>query len=327
MRRAPVPALFLLVAATAGERAARAAAPECASMTVAADTSTTALWPDLKGQIESRFAAEPAVDSCASVRLERLPNAIAVEVALTDGRVASRSVARAEDVIPVLEALLLVPEGSPSESTGSGSAPGPAESASAAADGAPPNATARPPQEDTANAPPGFVPEEAEPRRGRSKVAIELGALGDVRGGDLPTTLGVGLRSTLELWGWLVGADVRVRNGSGEPTYELAGVLGHRFAIRSLELDVFGGPLAELAAPVTSSSGPAHLAAAPRPDGEPWFTFGSHLRFTPRDTLSAFVGAEGTFGVVGTEDPSPQWTTDDNLWMGAVVLGATVGTR
>src|SRR5687768_3031168 len=91
----------------------RADAPRCAPIVVRADAEVLSLFPELPSRIRDTFADQVGVDTCAQVQLSMNHPAITVDVTLSDGRSASRSVPEREDVMAVLSALLLVP---PSES-------------------------------------------------------------------------------------------------------------------------------------------------------------------------------------------------------------------
>src|ERR1700722_15345045 len=81
----------------------------CAPISIEVDAALSARWPELPGQLRETFEGRDAIDRCARVRVS-VRDAIIVEGVLPDGRSATRSVARREDVVPTLEALLLVPQ-------------------------------------------------------------------------------------------------------------------------------------------------------------------------------------------------------------------------
>src|SRR5689334_1553115 len=97
----------LLAASRAG--AAVGARPSCPAVAVAADARFRARWPSLLERIQADFAARSDLDTCARVELSADGDGIGVSVTLPDGRVAARSVTRSVDVVPTLEALLVVP--------------------------------------------------------------------------------------------------------------------------------------------------------------------------------------------------------------------------
>src|SRR6185312_16588753 len=102
-----LPALWGALATGAAARAHAAPAP-CPAVVVEADDGTLGRWPALAEQVRQAFAGREDVDRCARVRLRGIDGAIEVQVALPDGRSTSRVVAP-EEVLPPLEALLLVP--------------------------------------------------------------------------------------------------------------------------------------------------------------------------------------------------------------------------
>ena len=117
-----VPTLVALAAAT-GARPALAAEGRCAALSVQADERVRMLWPDLADGAREALEARDDVDPCARVALSRAGAAIRVEVALPDGRLASRVVSGPEDVVPTLEALLLVPRAAAPETAEASSEP------------------------------------------------------------------------------------------------------------------------------------------------------------------------------------------------------------
>ena len=81
----------------------------CSPMSIEADAGVLGRWPALPSRVREAFSGRSDVDACARVTLTSKDRSIAVAVVLPDGRSASRSVARSVDVVPTLEALLLVP--------------------------------------------------------------------------------------------------------------------------------------------------------------------------------------------------------------------------
>src|SRR4051812_43465648 len=99
--RPPVtfPALVLSLAAL-GPRFARAAERGCPAIVVESDAGFRTRFPDLLQNIRDQLAAHSDIDACAQVALRGESEAeINVAVTLPDGRTASRSVARGEDVM------------------------------------------------------------------------------------------------------------------------------------------------------------------------------------------------------------------------------------
>src|SRR5882724_11172472 len=100
-----------------------AADPPCSPLVVAVDASVRVRWPELPGQVRQAFEARTDIDACARVELTMNEGSIAIGVTLPDGRSASRQVSRREDVLPTLEALLLVPRPATAALGGAPSAP------------------------------------------------------------------------------------------------------------------------------------------------------------------------------------------------------------
>src|SRR5580698_7718424 len=85
-------------------------APPCASIAIEADASVSTRWPALIDRVRDAFEARDDIDRCARVALTSRDATITVTAVLPDGRSAARSVPRQDDVVPTLEALLLVPQ-------------------------------------------------------------------------------------------------------------------------------------------------------------------------------------------------------------------------
>src|SRR6187402_3438962 len=97
---------------------ASAAERGCPGITIEADAAFRARWPDLSERIERELSARADVDACARVDLRvEADAAFTVTVTLPDGRAASRSVTERDDILPTLQALLLVPEPTPAPAT------------------------------------------------------------------------------------------------------------------------------------------------------------------------------------------------------------------
>src|SRR5690349_5982710 len=88
---------------------ARAAERACPRLVIEAASSVGARWPELVPAARAQLEQRENLDRCARVTLVAEKDAIDVEVTLADGRVARRSVSAPEDVVPTLEALLLIP--------------------------------------------------------------------------------------------------------------------------------------------------------------------------------------------------------------------------
>src|SRR5882757_5481368 len=74
-----------------------AAGRSCSRIMIEAGASR---WPELPGRIHEAFDSRDDVDTCARIKLTLTDALLVVQVVLPDGRRASRSVSRQEDVIP-----------------------------------------------------------------------------------------------------------------------------------------------------------------------------------------------------------------------------------
>jgi hypothetical protein len=308
---------------------ASAADGACTSLVVEASDAVRALWPDSDARVQEAFAARAGIDRCARVRLSTRKTSIDVEVTLPDGRAAARSVARREDVIPTLAALLLVPE-SPEQS--------PEPTPIAAALEPQPSAAATPQPAPTPAAPrqPAELPPN-EPGAVRIEVSLATGA----RIGDGQGVFGLGVLSFLDIFGWLVGFEGKVDGyhelaaGDAFAALELALLGGRRVTFGTLALDIIAGPaLALLGASSVSEMqaldvpGERRVTELTSTEGlAPRLRVGAHLAFSADASLRWFVGVDGDLGserALGERVPSvsprlPGWTL-------GFALGATVGT-
>jgi hypothetical protein len=339
--------VFLGALAAFGTSRAFAADPPCSPIAVAVDASVRARWPQLSWQVRQSFEARTDIDPCARVELAMNEGSIAVAVTLPDGRSASRQVSGREDVLPTLEALLLVPR--PAAALGleasSPSIPGPAstEAMQATAPTRAVQAIAVP-----VAAVHAAVPrDEMETRRASyppSRLRIELSALTEARIGDGQKSVGLGALSLLDIGGWLVGfegradRDQRIAGGDGGAALELAALGGRRLRFQNLALDFVGGPAvalrgadagiavaarpgASLDPAAASSSSPSNVGAVPRA------VLGAHLIFGARSLLRAFIGVDGDFGPANAPSGNPGDESRLPIWTVGLALGATVGTR
>jgi hypothetical protein len=308
------------LAAFAASRAF-AADPPCSPIAVAVDASVRARWPELPGQVRQAFETRTDIDSCARVELALNARSIAIGVILPDGRSASREVARQEDVLPTLEALLLVPRpaaaplgveaSAPSipapaptqamQAKDAGSTPpgsgGEAGSAGASEGGTTPSASIPVIPVHVA------VPErdEMETRRASyppSRLRIELSVLTEARIGDGQRTLGLGALSLLDIGGWLVGfegradRDQQIGGGYAGSALELAALGGRRVRFQNLALDLVGGPAVALRGAGTAIAvAPARPGASPDPKAG-----GSSSQSSVGTVPRALLGAHLIFG-------------------------------
>jgi hypothetical protein len=327
-------ALVALLAAL-GPRVALAVERGCAAIAIEPDARFRAQLPDLLANIQSELAARTDIDACARVALGvEDESAVKVSVTLPDGRTASRSVARREDVMPTLQALLLVPQA--------------AVVVPAAPEPVAPTAKRTTRQRQRGHllertdrdVPP---PLSAPPRQ----FGFELSAISGVRLGDGQFGYGAGMLSFLQVHSWLIGFEGRadgyraVGGSDPETALELAILAGKRFDFGSVALDVTAGPGVAMKGVTLSQSesvqvptGPTVVPPAPPSRSEPSsgpvprLLLGARLGFSPRSVFRTFLGIDGELGPSrSSADPeatvsSPRMPT---FTLG-LALGATVGT-
>jgi hypothetical protein len=314
-----------------GASRALAADPACSAIAVAVDAGVRARWPELPGQVRQAFEARTDIDACARIELTMNEGSIAVGVTLPDGRSASRQASRREDVLPTLEALLLVPR--PAAAVGldawapsiPASAPTPAVQATAIP--VVPVHVAVPQRDEVGARWASYPP---------SRLRIELSVLTSARIGDGQTSVGLGALSLLDIGGWLVGfegradRDQRIGGGHAPGTaLELAALGGRRFRFQNLALDFVGGPAVALRGAgtgtrVTPGGSPS---SQPSSGTVPRALLGAHLIFGARSSFRAFIGVDGEFGPPNApgENPSDEFRLP--VWTAGLALGATVGTQ
>jgi hypothetical protein len=322
-------------------RPAFAEEPSCPALILDVDTSVSARWPGLPDQVREAFAARDDVDRCARVELTPGDGSVTVEVILPDGRSAARSVSRQADVVPTLEALLLMPQPAAQAQT---PAPAPSASGSPAA-GSPsaPLPDASPP--DTREVPsrrglvgPDCDASVASPGRPQSRLRIELSVVTGARVGDGQASVGLGAFSFLDLSGWLVGIEGRAdryRTLSGETpgagVLEVAVLAGRRFRFRNTALDLIAGPAEVLQGTTTFASQAPPTGSGVAVTGSssstvPRLLLGARVDFSALATLHTFVGLDGEIGPprAGDGDDPPE-VPRLPVWTLGLALGATVG--
>jgi hypothetical protein len=258
-------------------------------------------------------------------------NAITVEVVLPDGRSATRSVVRPEDVVPTLEALLLVPQRSAQVETPGLEAPRAASSANpfpspqqASSAGTPDVAFNAPPERDA------LAPQSGRPP---SRVRIELSAVTGARVGVGQASAGAGVLSFLDLSGWLVGfqgrADRYEAVGSGDWSgwaLEFAVLGGRRLRFHGVALDLTTGPGLIPQGTTTLARSTGHGFTASTSSTVPRLLLGARVSFSPRSTVHTFVGIDGEVGPPRLGDDLPG-APQLPIWTVGLALGATVGTQ
>jgi hypothetical protein len=301
-----VPAAIGILGSVAA-RPSRAEDRPCTPMTVETDARVAARWPDLQEQVRQAFEARANIDTCARVEVTMTNAAIAVAVVLPDGRAASRRVSRQEDVLPTLQALLVMPADQRPEVP------------------APTILTA------TSRESPAGLPAPVSGRLG-----IELSALAGVRAGDGQMGGGLGVLTFVDLTGWLVGfagrADFYEELEGGPPAGALVLAIlgGRRFRSGTLALDVAGGPAVAMLGTMTSvtQAGPAvaPVRESRSMGARPRLLVGTRLSFRARSVVRTFVGVDGEFGSARAPVLAPRDVGRLPVWTVGLLLGATVGT-
>jgi hypothetical protein len=287
----------------------------------------------LAARVREAFVARDDVDACAQVSLSSADAAISVLVALPDGRSASRAAPRPEDVVPILEALLIVP---PPESQAPLAPPEPA-----------PGPVVEREHADPARSRPADSLRSVPPQPGAessSHLRIELSIASEARVGDGATSLGLGALAFVDISEWLVGFEGRADHYSYEDhpagsALELAALAGRRVPFGSIALDLVAGPAVALG----GSSTMVIARSAPASAGEPQRMFQEsstdraaaprlllkvHLGFGARSVVRGFVGVNGELGPRGAAPPRELADHAQRLpsWAVGVALGATLGT-
>jgi hypothetical protein len=312
-------------------RDALAQGPSCSQVAVEADASLETRWPDLTQRVRDAFEAREDVDRCARILLSLHEAVIGVEVVLLDGRSAQRSVSRRDDVVPALEALLIVPPAPLARAvptppaTTTTSAPSMLPMTPHLADSAAPTAASAPVREA-----PG-----ARPTQPSSHLRIELSVLTGARIGDGQASVGLGALSFLDLSEWLVGFAGRAdRYETLDGTHpasalELALLGGRRLRFRTMALDLVGGPAVALGGTTTyaTASPTGNGQSASASNTAPRLLVEARLVFAALSTVRTFVAVDGDFGPANSPDASllpnaPHLPT----WTAGLALGATVGT-
>jgi hypothetical protein len=314
-------------------------------VTIATDASVRRRWPELSDEIRRAFEQRDDVDACARIDVTITGATVVLKVTLPDGRTAARSGLRRDDVLPALEALLLLPD-----------------SAGTTAAAVRADTPAKPPRVDAPTHIQGMLtilPQAtpAAPADRGSFLRIELGLAVEGRAGDGQMGAGLGLASSLELAHWLIGFQARIDryraitgrvsamagSGSAMPSadgsiaLEVDALFGRRFELGATSLDLCAGPALAMRAGETvaasSSSGSGSAATSPMSSppadqqGLPRLLVSSRLTFRARAALRTFIQLDAEIGrshasteLVPDQAAPPAWTI-------GLALGATVGTR
>jgi hypothetical protein len=335
MRRHETAAFSLLagILATLCVRPARADAGECASRAVEADASVMARWPDLSSQIEQAFEARDNVDRCARVKLVLAGAVIIVEVGLPDGRSAVRAVPRREDVLPALEALLLLPQG------------GPRRSQEEAPLKTPPTRLAAAVSATRADVGVSLSESEASlaaPTTNPGHLRVDLSVAAGARVGDGKVGLDFGMLSSAEVRGWLLGFQGHLNRyyatssrtpempPDGPAALELGLFVGRRLRFAAIALDLFAGPALALHGTSTSTAQAAPTGTTVTQTNStnpiPRLLASSRMTFG-HSALRSFVEIDGEVGRTGPTSNSAPIGPQLPTWTIGVALGAMVGTR
>lgn len=348
--------LMLATASVLSTPAAFALARDCSPEPVQADAAIRSRWPDLPAALQTALDGRDDVDTCARIALRLDSSGILLRVNLLDGRSAARAVARKEDVVPTLVALLTLPE------TGSAAPAPPASSAPVSAPaGIPGPAPAGPGAGSatvTIDATASVGPAEAHPRPAAAAPALTAASLpaaakGDPfrlelslatggRIGDGYRGVAVGALTAFEIAGWILGLEgaaaqyERADNGPATSSLLLALVGGRRFWFRApstLSIDLTAGPALAVRGfgnrtAVRAQAGLPDNPMPPAEDDGPWarLVASAHMSFRSRSVVRPFAGVDGELALgtwaaapAGAEPRLPAWTL-------GIVIGAAVGT-
>jgi hypothetical protein len=318
-------------------RGVLAADRACPAMTIESDAALRERWPDLMPRIREDLLARDDLDVCARVSLSLGPDAaIGVTVALPDGRSASRTAERQDDVGPTLQALLLVPEHPRAASAPTGTRP---FAKTARRTRRPVRAPMRPTIEAENDAGEGLGSVSTNSGTG---FGIELSVIAGARIGDGQASLGLGAQSFLDFSGWLLGfggrADdyQRLSGGPSDAALELGVLVGKRMRFPAVTLDVVAGP----GVAINGAMSDREVLAVEMPAGQrppppaesgsglvPRLLAGARVGFSPRSILRTFVGVEAALGPGRAEDGLSVDSPRLPNWTLGLALGATLGTR
>ncbi|HEU5076313.1 MAG TPA: hypothetical protein VFU02_19100, partial [Polyangiaceae bacterium] len=211
---------------------ALAAEQPCTGVTVTAHPGVVGRWPTLPERVRNAVAERSDIDHCARAHLGTSGETITLEVILDDGRSTIRELSAAEDVVPALEALLLVPPREAVETSGAVETVRPPHDAEKKL-GRRSSPTRPPAMSEHDAAVPAERGELAQPEAG---VGFLFSIGGGARTGDGQTSGNLGAMALLNLSGWLVGLDGRAvtyevppSDGIPQSAAELTAVAGYRF--------------------------------------------------------------------------------------------------
>lgn len=331
--------LAMVAALWAGPALARR--PGCRYLGVEVGPGVSARFPGLADSVRRAFDGRADIQRCARVQLSARSSSLDLEVALPDGRSATRSVSRREDVVPALEALLVVPERDATAPAPASAPPAPAvqrrprPSLPAESGPATFRELARHRAASTADLPVADRGASMSASRDRRNgLGIELDVETGARVGDGQTSLGVGALSLVDVSGWLVGFEGRLdryRQIAGTRdagALELGVIGGRRIGSGNITADFIGGIAAALQGTSTfevqTPSGTTRRSSSGAP---PRLLLGARMSVAARSTVHPFFGLEGELGPwsnrakpVSNAFRLPRWTV-------GLSLGATVGAQ
>jgi hypothetical protein len=297
-----------------GASPARAAEAGCPAAPAEIDAAARAEWPDLPARIQSALAGRDDIDRCARITIRFEQDAFVVEVTLPDGRSAARSLARKEDLLPTLEALLLVPASEP----------------------APPAPEIELPRPDRNPTTTVVTAAPAPPAPGWLRLEFSVAA--GARIGDGQTGVALGALTLFDLHGWLLGFEGATQQyngtdgGPGAATLELAMLSGRRFRFGDTALDVTAGPALATRGfgsrvSVSAQSGSAPPPPPPAEGDSPMkrLLCGARWTFRARSVLRVFAGVEGEIALDASPAGAPAAERLPS-WTAGLVVGTTVGT-
>jgi hypothetical protein len=326
--------MLLALAATSIDGAALASRPGCTLLAVEAAPEFLERFPDSLQRVRNELRSRTDIDPCARVELGvGNDRTISVAVALPDGRTASRRIANAEDLIPTLEGLLLVPDSTAPTAVATDTAP-----AARVIEARP-----VPVRWSRAESPVAAQPSVATPNLG-----FELSAVTGARVGDGQVGYGAGLLSFIRVSGWLIGFQGRadgyraLRGSDPETALELAILTGHRFDWGQAALDlcvgsaivVNGVSLSQTQTVRVEGMSGTTPVRAPEPTEEPSSSgpvprllLGARLGMNRQSVVRTFIGIDGEWGPRASmstrgDASSPQLPR----YSVGIALGATVGT-
>jgi hypothetical protein len=329
-------------------RPAFADAPACTTMAIGADASVTARWPGLVERVREAFEARDDIDRCARVAMTMRGDRLEVAAVLPDGRSAARSVSGQDDVVPTLEALLLVPQRSPPEASQPRPRTETAAFEASVPEIPPANTNSVAPRERSPPATPLVASPGPAPGPSASRLRIELSVMTGACVGDGQVGLGLGALSLLDVSGWLVGFEGRadryqtfVAGTPGTGVLELAGLGGRRFRFRTIALDLIAGSalvlqgtttIATASAPgnggnVATAANGANEVTSSSSSTAPRLLLGARVNFGALSALRTFVGVNGELGPsrLGDGGAVPD-VPRLPIWTLGLALGGTVGT-